>query len=225
MSEKNGKTASGYLQIDIGFLQEFLTDGHVSDDTDMLENQIIVYIPHEQTLENFSCQMNKGDFTLDSLNCQNFQLQTNTGDISLRSLQTKGGAISDKDGDISIIDSSLENMKLDASLGDLSAEESNFTDSILALSSGDAELSNVSFNNNCQITSKMGDIDLSVPEKYLNALVFSLDTNMGDIDIPDELNGKIISADDKSTYQKDSSNSQNHLTVKSDYGDISIRHS
>ena len=41
MSEKNGKTASGYLQIDIGFLQEFLTDGHVSDDTDMLENQII----------------------------------------------------------------------------------------------------------------------------------------------------------------------------------------
>ena len=71
MSEKNGKTASGYLQIDIGFLQEFLTDGHVSDDTDMLENQIIVYIPHEQTLENFSCQMNKGDFTLDSLNCQN----------------------------------------------------------------------------------------------------------------------------------------------------------
>lgn len=48
---------------------------------------------------------------------------------------------------------------------------------------------------------------------------------MGDIDIPDELNGKIISADDKSTYQKESSNSQNHLTVKSDYGDISIRHS
>ena len=75
--------------------------------------------------------MNKGDFTLDSLNCQNFHLQTNTGDISLRSLQTKRGAISDKDGDISIIDSSLENMKLDASLGDLSAEESNFTDSIL----------------------------------------------------------------------------------------------
>ena len=225
MSEKNGKTASGYLQIDIGFLQEFLTDGHVSDDTDMLENQIIVYIPHKQTLENFSCQMNKGDFTLDSLNCQNFHLQTNTGDISLRSLQTKRGAISDKDGDISIIDSSLENMKLDASLGDLSAAESNFTDSILSLSSGDAELSNVSFNNNCQITSKMGDIDLSVPEKYLNALVFSLDTNMGDIDIPDGLKEKIVSVDDKSTYKKETSDSQNHLTVKSDYGDISIRHS
>ena len=103
----------------------------------------------------------------------------------------KRGAISDKDGDISIIDSSLENMKLDASLGDLSAEESNFTDSILSLSSGDAELSNVSFNNNCQITSKMGDIDLSVPEKYLNALVFSLDTNMGDIDIPDGLKKRL----------------------------------
>ena len=34
-----------------------------------------------------------------------------------------------------------------------------------------------------RLLSKMGDIDLSVPEKYLNALVFSLDTNMGDIDI------------------------------------------
>ena len=117
-------------------------------------------------------------------------------------------------------------MKLDASLGDLSAEESNFTDSILALSSGDAELSNVSFNNNCQITSKMGDIDLSVPEKYLNALVFSLDTNMGDIDIPDELNGKLYLQMIKApTRRNHSITLKNHLTVKSDYGDISIRHS
>lgn len=172
MSEKNGKTASGYLQIDIGFLQEFLTDGHVSDDTDMLENQIIVYIPHEQTLENFSCQMNKGDFTLDSLNCQNFHLQTNTGDISLRSLQTKRGAISDKDGGISIIDSSLENMKLDASLGDLSAEESNLQTVFLHYPPVCRAFQCFIYNN-CRITSKMGDIDLSVPEKNLTALIFT----------------------------------------------------
>ena len=87
LSEKNGKSASGYMQIDIGFLQEFLTDGHVSDDADMIENQIILYIPRDQTIENFSCQMNQGDFTLDSLNCRNLQLQTSTGDISLKNLR------------------------------------------------------------------------------------------------------------------------------------------
>lgn len=225
LSEKNGKSASGYMQIDIGFLQEFLTDGHVSDDADMIENQIILYIPRDQTIENFSCQMNQGDFTLDSLNCQNLQLQTSTGDISLKNLHVKGGTISDKDGDISITDSSLENTKLDASLGDVSAEGSDFTDSTLSLSSGDAELSDVSFNNNCQITSKMGDVELSVPEKNLSTLVFSLDTNMGDIDIPDELNKKVVSTDNSASNGQKSSDSQNHLTVKSDYGDISIRHS
>ena len=223
--EKNGHSASGYMQIDIGFLQNLLTDGHISDDADVIENQIVVYIPHEQMLENFSCQMNEGDFTLDSLNCQNFQLQTDLGDISLTNLDVRNGSVSDKDGDISIIDSSLENMTLNTSLGDLSVEKSGFTDSTLALSSGDAQLSDVSFNNNCQITLKMGDIDLSVPEKNLNTLVFSLNTNMGDIDVPDDLNGKIVSTDDKGIYKKESSNSQNHLSVKSDYGDISIRHS
>ncbi len=106
-------------------------------------------------LKNFSCQMNKGDFTLDSLNCQNFHLQTIQVTSHLGVFRPKE-AISDKDGDISIIDSSLENMKLDASLGDLSAEESNFTDSNSCTNLGDAELSNVSFNNNCQITSKDG---------------------------------------------------------------------
>ena len=200
LSEKNGKSASGYMQIDIGFLQEFLTDGHVSDNADIIENQIILYIPRDQTIENFSCQMNQGDFTLDSLNCQNLQLQASTGDISLKNLHAKGGTISDKEG-------------------------SDFTDSTLSLSSGDAELSDVSFNNNCQITSKMGDVELSVPEKNLSTLVFSLDTNMGDIDIPDELNKKVVSTDNNASNGQKSSDSQNHLTVKSDYGDISIRHS
>ena len=48
---------------------------------------------------------------------------------------------------------------------------------------------------------------------------------MGDIDIPDELNKKVVSTDNNASNGQKSSDSQNHLTVKSDYGDISIRHS
>ncbi len=63
-------------------------------------------------------------------------------------------------------------------------------------------------NNNCQITSKMGDVELSVPEKNLSTLVFSLDTNMGDIDIPNELNKKVVSTDNNA------SNGQKAPTLK-----------
>ena len=76
-----------------------------------------------------------------------------------------------------------------------------------------------------RLLQKWANVELSVPEKNLSTLVFSLDTNMGDIDIPDELNKKVVSTDNNASNGQKSSHPQNHLTVKSDYGDISIRHS
>ena len=68
----------------------------------------------------------------------------------------------------------------------------------------------------------MGDIDLTLPENSLDDMTLGLDTNMGDINVPDKLNGKLVSTDDESTFEKNAPSIQNHLSIQSDYGDISI---
>ena len=70
LSETNGHVTSGYVHIDIGFLKDLLTAQHISDA--LSDNQVVVYIPRDQELDTFSCQMEEGDLKLDAMNCRNF---------------------------------------------------------------------------------------------------------------------------------------------------------
>ena len=220
LSETNGHTTSEYVHIDIGFLKDLLTVHHISDD--ISDNQVVVYIPRNQELDTFSCQIEEGDMKLDAMNCQNFDLEAKLGNIVLENLTVENGSVSDKEGDVSIADSSLNNLKLDCSAGDLTIRSSSFTDSTFTLSMGDIDGTEVSFDNNCQIASQMGDIELSIPEKNLSDLALSLNTDMGDIDVPLNLSGHLVTDDDKSTYEKKNASTQNLLTVQSDSGDITL---
>lgn len=220
LSETNGHVTSGYVHIDIGFLKDLLTAQHISDD--LSDNQVVVYIPRDQELDTFSCQMEEGDLKLDAMNCRNFNLQSNLGDLTLENLTIENGSLSDKEGDVSIAESSLNNLNLDCSAGDLIIKSSSFTESTLTLSAGDIDGTEVSFDNNCQISSKMGDIELSIPEKTLSDLALSLNADMGDIDVPLNLSGYVITDDDRNTYKKKNDSTSNVLTVQSDYGDITV---
>lgn len=220
LSETNGHVTSGYVHIDIGFLKDLLTAQHISDD--LSDNQVVVYIPRDQDLDTFSCQIEEGDLKLDAMNCRNFNLQSNLGDLTLENLTIENGSLSDKEGDVSIAESSLNNLNLDCSAGDLIIKSSSFTESTLTLSAGDIDGTEVSFDNNCQISSKMGDIELSIPEKNLSDLALSLNADMGDIDVPLNLSGYLITDDDRNTYKKKNDSTSNVLTVQSDYGDITV---
>lgn len=223
LAEENGHAASGYVHIDVAFLKDLLTVRHFSDKvSENRTNQVIVYIPQNQKLNNLSCQMQEGDMELDSLNCQNFNIQLSLGDFSLKKLDVANGSVTDKEGDISISESIFANVSFDATLGDLDIDSSSFTDSTLSLSDGDVTGTAVSFYNNCQITSKMGDVNLTISENNLSDLILNLETNLGDINVPDELNGKLISTDDESTFEGNDSSARNHLSIQSDDGDIII---
>ena len=223
LAEENGHSASEYVHIDIAFLKDLLTVRHSSDKTsDNQSNQVVVYIPHDQKLDTLSCKLTEGDMDFDTLNCQDLNIQMNLGDLTLNSLTAANGSVSDKEGDIYISKSTMTNLKLDSSLGDLDIDSSSFTDSTFSVSEGDTIGTAVSFYNNCQITSKMGDVDLTIPETNLADLTLNLNAKLGDIDIPDELNGKLVSADDESTFERNDSTVQNHLSIQSASGDIII---
>ena len=68
----------------------------------------------------------------------------------------------------------------------------------------------------------MGDVNLTIPENNLSGLTLDLDTKLGDIDVPDKLNGKLVSTDDESTFEGNDSSAPDHLSIQSDDGDISI---
>ena len=223
LAEKNGHAASEYVHIDVAFLKDLLTVRNFSDQTsENRTNQVIVYIPQNQKLDTLSCQIEEGDMELDSLNCQNFNIQLGLGDLSLQSLEATNGSVTNEEGDISISDSTFTSMNFDASMGDLDIDSSNFTDSTLSLSEGDVTGTAVSFYNNCQVTSKMGDVNLTIPENNLSSLTLDLDTKLGDIDVPDKLNEKLVSTDDESTFEGNDSSAPDHLSIQSDDGDISI---
>ena len=62
----------------------------------------------------------------------------------------------------------------------------------------------------------------AIPEHNITDLTLDLNTSLGDINVPDELDGKLISTDDNSTYENDSSSAENHLSIQSDEGDITV---
>lgn len=226
LAESNGHASSQYVHIDVAFLKDLLTVRHPFDKTsENRTNQVIVYIPHNQKLNTLSCQLTEGDMELTALNCQNLNVQVNLGDLLLEGLNAANVSVTDKEGDISISESTMTNLRLDSSLGDLDIDSSSFTDSTFSLSEGDTTGTAVAFYKNCQITSKMGDTDLTLPENILADLTLNLDTNLGDINVPDKLNGELVSTDDESTFEKDDSSIQNHLSIQSNDGDISIKHS
>ena len=226
LAETNGHASSQYVHIDVAFLEDLLTVRHSSEQTsENRTNQVIVYIPQNQKLDTLSCQMNEGDMELDTLKCQNFNIQLSLGNLSLKNLDVTNGSVTDKEGDISISESTFSNVNFNTSLGDLDINSSSFTGSTLSLSDGDVAGTKICFYNNCQITSKMGDINLTIPKSNLTDLTLNLDTNLGDINVPDNLNGKLISADDESTFEKNDSSARNHLSIQSDDGDIIIKSS
>lgn len=223
LAEENGHASSQYVHIDVAFLKDLLTARHSSDKaSENRTNQVIVYIPHNQELNALSCQLTEGDIELTALNCQNLNVQMNLGDLTLESLAAANGSVSDKEGDIYISESTMTDLKLDSSLGDLDIDSSSFADSTFSLSEGDTTGTAVAFYKNCQITSKMGDVDLTILENTLADLTLNLDTNLGDINVPDELNGKLVSTDDESSFEENDSSAQNHLSIQSDDGDIII---
>ena len=63
---------------------------------------------------------------------------------------------------------------------------------------------------------------LHVRHAIFTDLTFNLDTNLGDINVPDKLNGKLVSTDDESTFEGNDSSAQNSLTIQSDDGDITV---
>ena len=217
IAESQGNSSSSYIHIDINFLQMMLGQTSVVENV----NQATLYIPKNQKLDSFSCRMGDGYLNINTLDCQNMSLSDDYGDITLKNLDISKGTVTSSDGDISIKDSLLRNTSVQADYGDLNLKNTSCTNGEIHLSDGDLTTATASFSGQNTIDGSLGDITLGISADNLKQLSINASTSLGDLNIPDSLEGTSTGSDDLTTYSR-TTDSKNLLTVTSSDGDISI---
>ena len=217
IAESQGNSSSSYIHIDINFLQMMLGQTSVVENV----NQATLYIPQNQKLDSFFCRMGDGYLNINTLDCQNMSLSDDYGDITLKNLDISKGTVTSSDGDISIKDSLLRNTSVQADYGNINIQNTSCNNGELKLSDGDLTTATASFSGQNTIDSSLGDITLGISADNLKQLSINASTSLGDLNIPDSLEGTSTGSDDLTTYSR-TTDSKNLLTVTSSDGDISI---
>ena len=197
---KEDSDSNSYIHIDIGFLTAFL-----SKDKDFTtdENVVTLYVPENAKF-------------------QNATLNSALGNILLNHVCFESGTVSSGDGDIFIKNSTLKEVAVSASLGDVKTYDSKIRACNFELSDGDFVAKDSEFTGENSISSSLGDIDIEAKKEQLLALGFDASTSLGDIEVPDFLEGKLHEEDvDESSYQR--SGKDGNLKLKAYDGDIVIK--
>ena len=165
---KEDSDSNSYTHIDIGFLTAFL-----SKDKDFTtdENVVTLYVPENAKF-------------------QNATLNSALGNILLNHVCFESGTVSSGDGDIFIKNSTLKEVAVSASLGDVKTYDSKIRACNFELSDGDFVAKDSEFTGENSISSSLGDIDIEAKKEQLLALGFDASTSLGDIEVPDFLEGK-----------------------------------
>lgn len=197
---KEDSDSNSYTHIDIGFLTAFL-----SKDKDFTtdENVVTLYVPENAKF-------------------QNATLNSALGNILLNHVCFESGTVSSGDGEIFIKNSTLKEVAVSASLGDVKTYDSKIRACNFELSDGDFVAKDSEFTGENSISSSLGDIDIEAKKEQLLALGFDASTSLGDIEVPDFLEGKLHEEDvDESSYQR--SGKDGNLKLQADDGDIVIK--
>jgi len=117
LSEKNGKIASYYREINFG--TGISLPGAYK--TEEFLNTVILYLPEDAVLEECNISLKKGDAEIQLLNAKTLDCTLKNGDFSVNKLAAGSGNINTGDGDIDCGKISLSgNLSLKSTDGDIS---------------------------------------------------------------------------------------------------------
>lgn len=201
LKETDSSTGS-FVHVDIGFLADLFHD----KDTPDSENSITLYVPEDTDLKKLNLNCDMSEIQITSVNADSGSIRTASGDIELKSCD-------------------LNNVTLNSDMGDFTIKKSNLDTCTLTSNSGDFECTNVTFSGDTSITSDMGEVDIEGPTDNLIKLAIQVNTNIGDIDTSDKLDGyfKKNENDSAQTYLKETGKPVGNLTIQTDSGDVSLK--
>ena len=202
LSENTDNTSNHYVHVDIGFLMELFQ--HDSDHTPD-DDTVCLYLPKKLLLSSTT-------------------IKSSFGDVLLSGLSTQKGTVTLSDGELELQNCTFKDSTFTSDFGDIDMTSSELTDCTITLSDGDIDCEDVAFHKKNNISNELGDISITGKHQKLSDISLTADTDLGDIDLPDDLESEFQKQSDGDTksvvYTSKKSNAE--LTLHTDDGDIEL---
>lgn len=165
---KNGslyiQEARSFINISSG-LRSLL--GLINGDLERTQ-QITLSLPKGRNLEQVKASLANGSLSINDLTIKKLKADLSNGSIELSHSQIETGSIENDNGSIELVQTSL-------------------TDTQISLSNGSITSDKLTLKGNINMSSDNGSIDLHLTEETFKAISLDLQTDLGDIELPKDM--------------------------------------
>ena len=196
------KESSFFININSG-LRSLL--GLINGDFERTQ-QIILSLPKGRNLEQVKASFANGSLSINDLTIKKLKADLSNGSIELSQSQIKSGSIESANGSIELVQTSL-------------------TDTQISLANGSITSDKLTLKGNINMSSDNGSIDLHLTEETYKAISLDLQTDLGDIELPKDIQTSYDREDfigDRVIHTNEQA--QAKLTARTSTGSIEISH-
>ena len=168
--------------------------------------QITLSLPKGRNLEQVKASLANGSLSINELTIKKLKADLSNGSIELSQSQIKSGRIESANGSIELVQTSL-------------------TDTQISLSNGSITSDKLILKGNINMSSSNGSIDLHLAEETYKAISLDLQTDLGDIELPKDIQTSYDREDfigDRVIHTNEQA--QAKLTARTSTGSIEISH-
>lgn len=196
------KESSFFININSG-LRSLL--GLINGDLERTQ-QITLSLPKGRNLEQVKASLANGSLSINDLTIKKLKADLSNGSIELSHSQIETGSIENDNGSIELVQTSL-------------------TDTQISLSNGSITSDKLTLKGNINMSSDNGSIDLHLTEETFKAISLDLQTDLGDIEVPKDMQ----TSHDQDNFIGDrvihtNEQAQAKLTARTSTGSIAISH-
>lgn len=196
------KESSFFININSG-LRSLL--GLINGDLERTQ-QITLSLPKGRNLEQVKASLANGSLSINDLTIKKLKADLSNGSIELSHSQIETGSIENDNGSIELVQTSL-------------------TDTQISLSNGSITSDKLTLKGNINMSSDNGSIDLHLTEETFKAISLDLQTDLGDIEVPKDMQTSHDQEDfigDRVIHTNEQA--QAKLTARTSTGSIEISH-
>jgi hypothetical protein len=168
--------------------------------------QITLSLPKGKSLEEVKASLANGSLSINDLTIKKLKADLSNGSIELSHSQIETGSIENDNGSIELVQTSL-------------------TDTQISLSNGSITSDKLTLKGNINMSSDNGSIDLHLTEETFKAISLDLQTDLGDIEVPKDMQTSHDQEDfigDRVIHTNEQA--QAKLTASTSTGSIEISH-
>ena len=197
LSIEETSAVSDTIYINIDFTEEILSGGKQS------ETGVILYVPEKKVLKKIEITMGFGD-------------------VQMNGIQAESGRLQNADGDITLFGCDMQNIKCKADYGDVELKSGTWENGSITVDDGDVSIRSTKLSGDISVSNSYGDIDLELAKKDLEQMGITAKTDLGDIDVPDEMEDLVQGETGEYSFSYTPDQPAGRLKLVNDDGDITI---